>query len=135
MEFAVIASIMLLLFMGISVYWHALQAQQSVTRAAGDGARHIHGLLFSSRVQNIDLGNEAQTVVEQSLKQSGLAIDQLTSEELVNLVTVQQPESSQEIILTVTYPIQLLAGNSSSFMNLLGAPKQLQSQSVIQLVP
>jgi len=133
-EFALVASIMLLLFMGIFVYWHALQAQQSVTRAAGDSARHVHGLFFASRFQNIDLRNEAQTVVEQSLRQSGLPLDHLTPQELASLVTLKQ--NPQDITLIVTYPIQLFPGNSSnSLMDLLGAPKQLQSQSMIQLVP
>lgn len=131
-EFALVASIMLLLFMGIFVYWHALQAQQSVTRAAGDGARHVHSLVFESRFKNINFQEAAQTVVEHSLRQSGLGLDHLKAQELASLVTLAQ--TAQDITVTVTYPIQLFPGDGSNALSdLLGMPRQLQSQSVIQL--
>lgn len=132
-EFALVAIVMLLLFMGIFIYWHVLQTQQSVTRAAGDGVRHVHELLFSSRFQNIDLHGEAHKVIEHSLKQSGLVLDHLTPQELANLVALTPPENPSTLI--VTYPIQLFPGSSSSLLNPLGVPKQLQSQSVIQRAP
>lgn len=44
-EFALIAVFMLVMLLGLTVYWRAFQAQQSLTRAAGDGARAILGVL------------------------------------------------------------------------------------------
>lgn len=44
-EFALIAVFMVVMLLGVTVYWRAFQAQQSLTRAAGDGARAILGVL------------------------------------------------------------------------------------------
>lgn len=44
-EFALIAIAMVVMLLGILVYWRAFQAQQSLTRAAGDGARAILGVI------------------------------------------------------------------------------------------
>ena len=44
-EFALIAVFMIVMLLGLTVYWRAFQAQQSLTRAAGDGARAILGVL------------------------------------------------------------------------------------------
>lgn len=46
-EFALIASIMVLMLLGSLVYWRSFQAQQSLTRAAGDGARAALSLITS----------------------------------------------------------------------------------------
>lgn len=131
-EFALLISILLTIFFGIFVYWHALQAQQSVVRAAGDGARYVHELYFGSKFKNIDLEHEAKTVVEHSLIQSGLSLSHLESQDQENLVTLIQ--TPQDITLTVSYPLQLLPGDSShALKGLLGTPQKLQAQSVLLL--
>ena len=38
-EFALIVTLLCLMLVGCLIYWRVLQAQQSVTRSAGDGAR------------------------------------------------------------------------------------------------
>lgn len=48
-EFAFIGVFMVFMLLGISVFWYYLQAQQSVTRAAGDGARSMLGLIEAGR--------------------------------------------------------------------------------------
>ncbi|WP_312408913.1 TadE/TadG family type IV pilus assembly protein [Comamonas sp.] len=40
-EFALIAVFMIVMLLGLAMYWRAFQAQQSLTRAAGDGGRAI----------------------------------------------------------------------------------------------
>lgn len=44
-EFALIAVFMIVMLLGLAVYWRAFQAQQSLTRAAGDGGRAILSVL------------------------------------------------------------------------------------------
>lgn len=44
-EFALIAVFMIIMLLGLAVYWRAFQAQQSLTRAAGDGGRAILSVL------------------------------------------------------------------------------------------
>ncbi|MHA7601554.1 TadE/TadG family type IV pilus assembly protein [Alicycliphilus sp. T452] len=46
-EFALIAMLMLTLLIGLTVFWRAFQVQQSLYRAAGDGARHVLTLMTS----------------------------------------------------------------------------------------
>lgn len=43
-EFALVVVLMLLLLTGLAVYWQIFQAQQSVARATGDGARMLQEL-------------------------------------------------------------------------------------------
>lgn len=43
-EFAAIAMVMVMILLGLLVYWRAFQVQQSLTRAAGDGGRALLGL-------------------------------------------------------------------------------------------
>lgn len=46
-EFALIAIVMVVMLLGSLVYWRLFQAQQLLTRAAGDGARAAHTLIAS----------------------------------------------------------------------------------------
>lgn len=79
-EFALIAMLMLLMLLGSLVYWRVLQAQQSVSRATGDGARMVQNLIYGS-LTAYDITHEAQThaiqavaadVIKRSLQNSGI---------------------------------------------------------------
>lgn len=71
-EFAFIAMIMLVMLLGSLVYWRAFQAQQSLTRAAGDGARAAHSLIASGLSDPCHPTKAAtnQTKIEERIKQS-----------------------------------------------------------------
>ncbi len=79
-EFSLIAMLMLLMLLGILVFWRVLQAQQSVSRATGDGARIVQNLIYGS-LTTYDITQESDThaiqaaaadVVKRSLQNSGI---------------------------------------------------------------
>lgn len=81
-EFALIAMIMIVLLLGLLVFWRAFQMQQSLNRAAGDGARHALTLItntlpcigskdYTDKKRNAIQG-AVQTAIAQNLTQSGL---------------------------------------------------------------
>ncbi len=85
-EFALIATLMVVLLVGSLVYWRAFQAQQKLTRAAGDGARAAHTLIASGitpchttpsiKAANIDMITlRVRQTVERSLQQSAMPGD------------------------------------------------------------
>ncbi|MEJ6654955.1 MAG: pilus assembly protein [Pseudomonas sp.] len=49
-ETAIILPIMVIILIGLFVFWQALQAQQVLTRATGDAARAAHGLIVNGTV-------------------------------------------------------------------------------------
>ncbi|XJC73811.1 TadE/TadG family type IV pilus assembly protein [Delftia tsuruhatensis] len=79
-EFALIAGVMVMLLMGMFVYWRVLQAQQSVARATGDGARMVQHLAFGGMAgfnpakpaERANILQATTDVVNQSLTASGI---------------------------------------------------------------
>ncbi|GAB2459772.1 hypothetical protein GCM10027082_08360 [Comamonas humi] len=81
-EFALIGLIMTVMLLGIFVYWRTFQAQQSLTRAAGDGSRAILGVIAIGtrdpcHPKQADANREfiqqrAEQAVSTSLKQSAM---------------------------------------------------------------
>ena len=79
-EFALIAGVMVMLLMGMFVYWRVLQAQQSVARATGDGARMVQHLAFGGMAgynpakpaERASILQATTDVVNQSLTASGI---------------------------------------------------------------
>lgn len=111
-EFAFIAALMAMMLVGGLIYWRILQAQQSVTRAAGDGARIVQSLIYGS-LQGYDttnisnLNSVASTVVQQSLQGSGIPGDPLQD------TTVTLTPDSGKVHLSVAYRLPPLFGDSS----------------------
>lgn len=106
-EFALIAAVMALMLLGIFMYWRALQAQQSVTRAAGDGARVVQNLLYGTLpgydirqpAGSSNLRQAANDVVKKSLQDSGIPGDPQTD------ATVIVSTNNVQAQLTVTYQL------------------------------
>lgn len=80
-EFALIATIMVVLLLGLLVFWHAFQAQQTLNRAAGDGARHALALVTNTAAPctgSNTASNRAtvqatvQAIIRRQLRQSGM---------------------------------------------------------------
>lgn len=114
-EFSLIAALMAMMLVGSLIYWRTLQAQQSITRAAGDGARIVQNLIYgtlpgydvtkASEIGN--LSSAATTVVQQSLQGSGIPGNPLQD------TTVTLTPGSGEVHLNVAYRLPPLFGNSN----------------------
>ena len=134
-EFALIGSIMALMLLGIFVYWRALQAQQSVTRAAGDGARLVQNLIYGTQpgydvrlATGIDkLRLAAIDVVKQSLQDSGMPGDVIQNTSVALIANNKQAQ------LTVTYHLPPLFSASAGSASIT-EPKALHSTAVIAYV-
>ncbi|MBB1648259.1 pilus assembly protein TadE [Delftia sp. UME58] len=136
-EFALIASIMVLLLMGMLVYWRVLQAQQSVARATGDGARMVQhlahgGLAGFNPARPTEQANILQAttaVVNQSLASSGLPTSTAPAQVRITWTNTQAT-------LQVVYLLPPLLGNGMQLGSLyLAEPTRLQASSLVQLAP
>ncbi len=137
LEFALIATIALVLLMGLFVYWRALQAQQSLARATGDGARMVQHLAFGGLagfnparpVERANILQATRDVVNQSLAASGLPPG-------TGPTQVQIDWGASEATLTVVYLLPPVLGQGlATGGQPLGEPTRLQSRSVVRLAP
>lgn len=136
-EFALIATLMILMLLGMFVYWRALQAQQSVARATGDGARLVQNLIYGAlpgyEITAPDTIKAAATeVVKQSLQNSGIPGNPEQD------TTVTLTVGTNEARLNVTYRLPPLFGNAEGqsqplqFGNwALTEPANLQASSTV----
>lgn len=121
-EFALIAILMVLMLLGIMIYWRVLQAQQSVTRSAGDGARIVQSLIYGplsgyditkqSGVNNIAAA--ASNVVKSSLQGSGIPGTPQQD------TTVTMSSDANNAYLSVIYRLPPLFGSAD------GQPRPIQ---------
>lgn len=81
-EFALLAIFMTTLLLGLMVWWQYFQANQILTRAAGDGARAAHTLVITGTapcvVTNADankasIETRVENIIKSQLTHSGLA--------------------------------------------------------------
>jgi hypothetical protein len=129
-EFAFIAMLMVVMLLGILVYWRAFQAQQSLTRAAGDGARTILGVVSAgmrdpckAESQPWILARVQQTVTE-SLAKSG--IPGITSQP-PSIAWQSECTANGVATFELQYQLPPLLGGSG----LLAEPSQLAEKSVV----
>lgn len=71
-EFALVLALLLLMLSGLLVYWSLLQTQQSITRATGDGARVLQGLVNSGAACG-EIEHQVEMVVQRGIKDAELA--------------------------------------------------------------
>lgn len=84
-EFALIAILMLTLLMGLFVFWRAFQVQQSLYRAAGDGARHVLTQMSRGSGSCASLAlvkTKVQEIIEIHLNENGLSGSEFTMSDL-----------------------------------------------------
>ncbi|WP_157667533.1 TadE/TadG family type IV pilus assembly protein [Comamonas serinivorans] len=126
-EFALIAIVMVVMLLGGLVYWRAFQAQQSLTRAAGDGARAAHTLIAAgithchptpttAAANKAAIQQRVTQTVSRSLQQSAMpgdVLQQLTVGALQWGSCPSGGESSARFELTYTLT-PLLGGNCSN---------------------
>lgn len=139
-EFALIASIMVLMLLGSLVYWRSFQAQQSLTRAAGDGARAALSLITSGATPcHPTAGTTNQALIQQrvedtisrSLMQSGMpgnVTQQLTVGDLEWGSCPEGGQSSASFELTYTLTPLLGENCSNTWFN---EPCQLNETSTL----
>lgn len=140
-EFALIAFFMLVMLLGLFVFWRAYQAQQSLTRAAGDAARMTHSLIASGKhypcgVPVVEAANNRQvilsaisTMVQTSLEHSGMPGVVATNLRIESSDWFCNPgQFNLEIIYTLP---PLLGGES----RLLLEPAELTEKSVVHFAP
>lgn len=140
-EFALIAMLLIVMLLGILVYWRAFQAQQSLTRAAGDGARAVLGLvdahnpcvsapsLAAIHRENIRRGLE-QTV-QRTLELSsmpGPVSQRLTIGALDWSAACPSSGSTSTVIFHLNYQLPSLLGTNNAIIGELG---QLSEKSVV----
>lgn len=81
-EFALIAMCMIVLLLGLLVWWRYFQTSQILTKAAGDGARAAHTLVITGTMPCVvanatankaDIEARVESVIRAQLVYSGLA--------------------------------------------------------------
>jgi Flp pilus assembly protein TadG len=136
-EFALIAGIMVMLLMGMFVYWRVLQAQQSVARATGDGARIVQHLAYGGMAgynpakpaERANILQATTDVVNQSLAASGIPPGSARTQ-------VQISWGTSQATLSVVYMLPPVLGQGLQVGNqTLGEPTRLESRSLIRLTP
>lgn len=140
-EFALIAMLLIVILLGTLVYWRAFQAQQSLTRAAGDGARAVLGLvdannpciaapaLAATHRENIRRGLE-QTVLR-TLEQSsmpGLVSQRLTIGALDWSAACPSSGSTSTVIFHLSYQLPSLLITTTP---IIGELDRLSEKSVV----
>ncbi|THJ34575.1 pilus assembly protein [Lampropedia aestuarii] len=137
-EFALIATVMLVMLMGLFVFWRAFQAQQSLTRAVGDGARMAHSLIAAGKYYPCGV-TEAPTNQQyilsaiQSLVQTSLELSDMPGQVSSNL-HFDPPSwscSTGQFSFQVRYTLPPLMGEGT----LEFEPAQLTEKSVVHFAP
>lgn len=129
-EFALIVTLLCLMLVGCLIYWRVLQAQQSVTRSAGDGARLVQSLIYGT-LPGYDITKQAEAesikaaaseVVKKSLQGSGLPGNPQQDS------NVTFTSSANQMRLHVTYRLPPLFGNADG----QAQPVQLGSWALVE---
>jgi len=136
-EFALIAGVMVMLLMGMFVYWRVLQAQQSLARATGDGARMVQHLAFGGMAgynpakpaERANILQATSDVVNQSLAASGIPAGTAPTQ-------IQIDWGTSQATLSVVYMLPPVLGQGLQVgSQTLGEPTRLESRSLIRLAP
>lgn len=134
-EFALIATLMVTLLLGLLVFWRAFQVQQSLNRAAGDGARHALTLITDVRPpctgshtasNRSAIQDLVHKTITQNLTQSGLEPNSFTlskSTWTCPPTTLPPTRGSGSYSFDVQYALQPLLSSSNSW---LAEPTRLQ---------
>lgn len=128
-EFALLLTLMTLLLGGVAVYWHALQVQQSLSRATGDGARMLQQLSQGENAEFNPMTSAGRLAIEQqvaltvkhSLKGTGLP--------LASNMTVTVGWGNGRATIQVVYPYDIW-GSAFSWILM---PRNLQAKSVVAI--
>ena len=128
-EFALLLSLMLVIFGGILVYWNLLQVQQSVARATGDGARMLQKLSLGESntfdpqqiTGRVAIEQKVAMTVQQSLQGAGVAGTQA--------LQVSITWSANQASLQVDLPYEGFGG----FLLRSAQTSQLSSTSIVNL--
>lgn len=137
-EFALIATVMVVMLMGLFVFWRAFQAQQSLTRATGDGARMAHSLIAAGKYYpcgvNEALANQ-QFILEQieNMMQTSLSISEMPGDVKTQLHIASHAWSCSDgqFSFEVIYALPPILGESKLMLE----PTRLTEKSIVQFAP
>lgn len=131
------------MLLGILVYWRAFQAQQSLTRAAGDGARAILGLVDSNNpctsapslaaTHRDNIRRGVENTVRRTLEESsmpGLVSQRLTIGALDWSAACPSSGSTGAVSFYLIYQLPSLLGTTNS---IIGELDRLSEKSVVHL--
>ena len=123
-EFALLLALMLLMLSGVWALWGVMQAQQSVVRATGDGARALQQLVWKKGPAQLpSFQPQVRWVVQQSLEGGGLPAPDRVEVKLLPIGTAA--------VLEVTYPYEFFDGVLANLAPL----KTLRATSVVSVKP
>jgi len=117
-EFALVLALLLMMLSGLFVYWLLLQTQQSVTRATGDGARVLQGLMNSGE-EHAEIRQQVAMVVKRGIKDAGLANSADTDVEVL--------WAAGSATVKVSYPLPI----SHHLWSGLSVLRSLEAQAVV----
>lgn len=127
-EFALVLLLMLLLFSGLVIYWQVFQAQQSIARATGDGARMLQELIQGRDPAFNVLQMQGRALIEQQVGVTvrGSLLGAGLPESLQTSVQISWGHASA--LLQVSYPQVPILGA----LPVLGL-NELKSSSIVVL--
>ena len=118
-EFALIASLMIVMLLGMFIWWNYFQTSQILNRAAGDGARLAHSMVMTGTSPCLAnaasanrklIENQVTAVMHTQLKLAGLVESRLTLSDFQWICSAQGAESFR---FNVQYQMPALLSNNA----------------------
>lgn len=140
-EFALIAVLMITLLLGLLVFWRHFQTQQSLTRAAGDGARMALTLISSGihypceipqgGTNKVTVQNKVEKIIKDSLQKSNLTPAHF---KLLNPQWKCPDTTAGNFSFDVTYELPALLGADQDWLTELTTLK-VENRIVVHFQP
>lgn len=117
-EFALIATLMIVLLLSLLVWWRYFQASQILTKAAGDGARAAHTLVITGTMPCVVANAQAnkaaiearvEDVIRQQLVHGGLSASAFS---IVDKSWACSSNGAERFSFDVSYRLPALLGSS-----------------------
>ena len=145
-ETALILPLLIMLLLGLFVFWQAFQAQQILTRTAGDTARAAHGLISSGAypcsvagyVGTTDTANASRDRISQqieTLMYSSLAINMPGSEQHAQMSELQWDCGAHKVSWQISYQMPLLANSALTALIGFSTVQELTEHSTVHFSP
>ncbi len=132
-EFAFIAICMIVMLLGLLVWWHYFQASQILTKAAGDGARAAHTLVITgtapclvtnASANKTSIEARVEDIIRKQLNHSGLSDSSFS---ISNKSWTCSSTGTEKFSFDVSYQLPSLLGSN----NFLTEPTSLNIQDKI----
>lgn len=141
LEFALIAILMISMLCGLLVWWRYFQAQQVITRAAGDGTRMAHSLISTATsypcgvaeaaANRLQIQNRVTQVARLALQQAAMPTDTLVVGAFAWSCPPAGGSAPGSVSFTLSYRLSALVGNNF----FIGEHLQLSKQGIVHFRP